>query len=362
MGTQSRRVDVPISRQLFEEGFHFTFFQAVRLCERLYPDRCPVGYFASPTEEVVRFESHLSSSFPPSDIHRIVWADDEQAHIHMLVAFLGLTGPKGVLPRHYTTWLFQRNRQNDQALQNFFDLFNHRLISLFYRAWVQSHPPIAYEQARRQRHSRDAFSQGLLALSSTSCQRDNDTENIQAETLMYYAGLLCHHPRSGTALTSLLSDYFDVPVAVKTCIGQWLERPMEDCARLGANTTTSVLGRTTVMGSRSWNPQALFRLRLGPMALDKYCQFLPPGHAIRPLLQLTRLFAGHDRSCEIQLVLQKSDIPLCRLGEIGDSAPRLGWTAWLPTHTGLHSHDPDDAIFPENIVRNWRVERQCDTA
>ena len=42
-----------------------SFFQAVRLLERLLPDRAPVGGDAPPSREVVRFLTKLSLAFPP---------------------------------------------------------------------------------------------------------------------------------------------------------------------------------------------------------------------------------------------------------------------------------------------------------
>jgi type VI secretion system protein ImpH len=66
----------------------------------------------------------------------------------MVVSFLGLTGPSGVLPRHYTELMLNRIRAKDFSLRDFFDLFNHRLISLFYRSWEKFRLPLGYERSR----------------------------------------------------------------------------------------------------------------------------------------------------------------------------------------------------------------------
>ena len=60
-----------VAQLLYEEGYRFDFFQAVRLLERLYPEHQPIGHSASPAEEVVRLRARLSLSFPPSAIHEI---------------------------------------------------------------------------------------------------------------------------------------------------------------------------------------------------------------------------------------------------------------------------------------------------
>src|SRR5579862_2301901 len=88
----------------------FHFFQAVRLLERLHPDRAPVGRFVSPGREVVRFAAHASFPFPASQIQNIDWPDTAPAHQdlpgsgapRMVINFMGLAGPSGVMPLYYT--------------------------------------------------------------------------------------------------------------------------------------------------------------------------------------------------------------------------------------------------------------------
>ena len=71
MGTPGRRTDPSVAEQLLEEGYRFDFFQAVRLLERVYPNRRAVGREGPPGQETVRFRAHLSLSFPPSPIYSI---------------------------------------------------------------------------------------------------------------------------------------------------------------------------------------------------------------------------------------------------------------------------------------------------
>ena len=56
----------------------------------------------------------------------------------MTMTFMGLTGPSGVLPRHYTDMMMRQQREgrgaDRYALRDWLDLFNHRFISLFFRA------------------------------------------------------------------------------------------------------------------------------------------------------------------------------------------------------------------------------------
>ena len=110
MAPESRRTDPSLEQVLFGEGYRFEFFQAVRVLERLYPSRLPVGRDSIPSKEAVRFRSRLSLSFPPSAVHDVAHSENGVSPAEMVVAFMGLFGLTGVLPRHYTELLLERVR------------------------------------------------------------------------------------------------------------------------------------------------------------------------------------------------------------------------------------------------------------
>jgi type VI secretion system protein ImpH len=355
MAPQSRRTDPSLERLLFEEAYRFDFFQAVRVLERLYVDRKPVGQDVDPSQEVVRFRSRLSLSFPPSALYEIARRAHSSGPVEMTVSFMGLTGPLGVLPRHYTELLLERVRNKDLALRDFLDLFNHRFISLFYRAWEKYRLPIAYERAALDREGYDCFSLCLFDLIGMGTKGLRGRLEVEDDALLFYAGLLTQHPRSASALASLLQDYFGVPVEVIQMTGQWLLLTQENRSRLGPSEANNALGVSTVLGGRVWDQQAQFTLRVGPLAFPTFCQFLPSGSAFRSLVQLTRYFVGQECDFDIQLVLKAAAVPWCRLGETGDHAPRLGWSSWLKT--GEFTHDAGDAVLASHL-RYTRPQRQ----
>ena len=169
MATAHGRESVGLSDRLFREPFVFDFFQAVRVLERLAIERAdenavsprsqagawerggmgyfPVGEDQPPEQEAVRFRAQPSLSFPTSTIVRVVTGDTLLAShgqslkpgskvspvttpfAEMTVTFMGVTGPIGVLPYHYTALLLRRLRDKDFALRDFLDLFHHREIS-----------------------------------------------------------------------------------------------------------------------------------------------------------------------------------------------------------------------------------------
>jgi type VI secretion system protein ImpH len=51
VGSPSRRTDPSVEEALFDRGYEFDFFQAVRLLSRIFPRRRDVGAAAKPGEE-----------------------------------------------------------------------------------------------------------------------------------------------------------------------------------------------------------------------------------------------------------------------------------------------------------------------
>ena len=67
-----------LNEELFDEPFQFEFFQAVRLLEKVFPERRAVGREATVVPEVIRFRSRLGLDFPASEIHELQETTDEK--------------------------------------------------------------------------------------------------------------------------------------------------------------------------------------------------------------------------------------------------------------------------------------------
>ena len=322
---------------LEREPFCFDFFQAVRLLERLMPEREPVGKFVNPKREVVHFAAHPSVSFPPSQLHSITTNEGEPAR--MTVNFMGLTGPLGVLPHYYTELVIIRSRAKDQTLRDFLDIFNHRMISLFFQAWQKYRFTVAYERGER-----DRFSHHLLDLVGLGTEGLQNRQAVADDSLIFYAGLLAQWPRSASALRQVLTDYFDVPVEIEQFAGGWfrLDRETQCCFEDGASISQQ-LGVGSVVGDEIWDQQSSVRVTLGPLTLTQYQDFLPNGTAYQPLHGLLGFFAGAEFDFEVQLILKRDEVPACELGAEGSAGPQLGWVTWMKSTP--FGRDPGDTIL-----------------
>jgi type VI secretion system protein ImpH len=355
--------------------YDFDFFQAVRILERIDPQSRPVGLESTGKPEVVRFRSHLSLAFPPSAILTLEGPDEFRAPPLMTVTFMGLYGTNGVLPTHYTQLLMELQRDvrgpERRSLRDWFDLFNHRIISLFYRAWEKYRFHIPYERGEAFRSEPDAFTlamRSLVGLGTSHLRQrqrvfvpvvphsfDEPAEQTLAQiddlALLYYAGLFVQRPRNATNLQAILADYFRVPVEVQQFQGQWLPIPESNQTQLGVFGT---LGVSAVAGSRVWDRQSRFRIRLGPLNYRRFEDLIPDRQAVQErktfflVVHLTRLFVGPEFDFDIQLVLDANQVPPAQLSEGLGAGPRLGWNLWLTS--GPLDHDADDATFDAEWV------------
>jgi type VI secretion system protein ImpH len=325
-----------LEEQLRERPTAFEFFQAVRALERLFPHRQPVGGFGEPAAEVVHFAVNPETAFPASEIHALELPGGGPARL--AVNFIGLTGPEGVLPYYYSLLVSERLRAHDATLRDFLDLFHHRIISLFYRAWEKHRFGVAYERDRQDRFTRHL--KDLLGLGADALQ---ERLGIPDEALLFYAGLFGPQQRSAAALQQLLEDYFEVPVDVEQFVGAWY--PLSDptqCALGDEGDASEQLGLGAVAGDEVWDPQARVRLRLGPLTREQYDEFLPTGSAHEPLGTLARFFCGDQLDFDVQLILGREEVPACVLGADKPGAP-LGWCTWIRSRA--FTHDPADTIL-----------------
>jgi type VI secretion system protein ImpH len=339
----SRRTDPSLEDILFERGYEFEFFQAVRLLARMFPERKPVGGAAKPHEEFARFAARLSMEFPASAVHDIERVADSADPARMTVAFLGLTGTQGILPFCYTEWMIARHMAKDDTLAAFFNLYDHRLLSLFYRAWEKHHPPVLYELSVARDRWPDTFTHSLFDLIGMGTEGLRGRMRVNDESLLLYAGLIAQRPHSASALRGILRDYFSVPVEIDQCIGDWYQLEEPDRCHLSEEMERNQLGEGSFLGEEVWNQQGRFRVRVGPLGLEDFLEFLPDGPVMAKLVEWTRYLVGQAMAFEVQLFLRAGEVPYCRLTDEDADSPRLGWIGWLKT--GEFIADADDAVF-----------------
>jgi type VI secretion system protein ImpH len=333
------RTTAGLIARLEADATRFEFFQAVRLLERLAPES-QVGTSTPCDHECVRFASEVSLSFPSSPVARVERAgSDESLGFRMEVRFFSLLGASGVMPHHYTVMAIERrSRERDTGLASFLDLFNHRLLSLFYRAWSRSRLAASHESPQGQ----DLFREMLLSLIGLQGRAYERRGVVSEEALLAYAGLLADHKRRAFSLETMLSDYLGVAAQLIQFDGKLVDVPAEWRTRLGVQNAR--LGADCVAGSRVVDAAGRFRVRLGPVDLQRYLRLITEGDMLAEASHIISLFAGAQFEFEIQPILRAADVPAWQLGN-PTFKPRLGRSIWLRSTQRPFPRDFDQARF-----------------
>jgi type VI secretion system protein ImpH len=338
IGTETNHLtDSPLGQQLAEDACSFEFFQAVTLLQRLRAHSQHVGGFSSPWDEAVHFRVNQRLGFPASEIQSLEVEGDAQPE--MMVNFMGLTGPMGVLPYTYSELILERARAKDHSLAAFLDIFNHRAISLFYRAWQRSNFAVTYSTG-----GRDLFTQYLFDLVGLGTAGLRDRQELDDQAILHYVSLVASQLRSAVALEQVIADYFEVPVEIQQFTGGWygLDRATQ-CGMKDEESASVQVGSGAVVGDAVWDRQSRVRIRLGPMGIERYCDFLPAGGAYKALRAITRFFSNQCLEFEVQLVLDRNQVPHVELDLDSSNPARLGWVSWAKTEP--LGCDPDDTIL-----------------
>lgn len=349
MAAASRRAATALIEALRAEPWRFDFFQAVRILDQHACEARPLrardvlprlGGDVAPADESVRFRVTPSARFSAATIHALGPASrrdrtaESDGPTGLAVTFFGLTGPSGVLPQHHTTMLIEQIRANNDTLSAFEDLFNHRAIALFYRAWEKYRFPVTFERARRRGQSvlDDLFTRCVLSLGGFNLAGLAERVSFPAETLASYAGHFAQHAPNASALAAFVGDFLGSPATVRQFAGQWLVLAEADCSRLPssgrAEGQSAVLGRTMTVGERVLIPDSRFVLEAGPLRLRQYLELLPIGAGHRALAQLVMSYVGAEFDFDMQLVLAPEEVPPCQIGG-GPGGARLGWTSFI---------------------------------
>lgn len=317
-----------------EKPYEFGFYAFLRHIECLHADKPRLGVSQRPIDDPIRIGQEPATTFESSSLTSFQAAQGDAPH-RLLVRCLGLLGPNGPLPLHLTEYALERLKQHhDPTFVRFLDMFHHRMLSLFYRAWAIHEPVVSFDRPETDQFS--TYVGSMMGLGPSALRKRDDISDL---TKFHYCGRIGGQTRCAEGLQDVLSDFFRLPADVEPFMGEWLDLPQRNICRLGLDPIHGTLGRTVVIGLRVWECQHKFRIRLGALSLDDYENFLPVGSRIKRLVALVRNYIGDELAWDLQLILKRDEVQGTRL----DKAYRLGWTTWLGNRP--RTTDADDLVF-----------------
>lgn len=325
-------------RRLRAEPYRYSLFAALRLLEQAYCTQPRIGEARRIAQDPVRLQQPPYLSFAPSEV--TAFGSTEQGMPLLESYGFGVFGPNGALPLHLTELAFERKRQHaDPTLSDFINLFQHRLTGLFYRAWAESDPATCHD-----RPDSDRFRLYLGSLTGMGTEHSRDSADVADNAVLSRVALFGSQCRSAEGLQHILTDYLQLPVLVRSFVGDWLAIPPAMHTRLGGMDESACLGVGATLGEASWQAHHKFEIVLGPLAYAEFRNFLPGASGLSELSGLVRIYTNDEWQWQLCLQLRRDEVPRMQLGSnqagIGSA---LGWSSWL---SGL-----SDADFQQVIIQ-----------
>lgn len=318
METENRDQDDPIKDVVCTRSVEFDFYRLLSLLESR--EGHPLGTASSPKRERFRLAQEISLNFPPSAVASANYnaADDQLA---VVIRCLGILGSNGALPTVLSEHIERRVRsKRDKTLYSFINLFQHRLFTLFYRAWALNQRCVDHGWGENGRHRNYH-----AALVGTGRHMKEYSSRIEPRGLIYHTGTFGGFTANRDALIAFLEDYFEVPFHLREFVGNWLVIPEAERACLGRVRSTTTLGLNVVLGERIWNAHLRYRLHIGPVNHQDFLRFLPNHPSFYKLKDALRKYTGDHYDCVLSMTLRADSVPSVSLGQ----ESFLGWNTWL---------------------------------
>ncbi|MFT4928255.1 MAG: type VI secretion system ImpH/TssG family protein [Phenylobacterium sp.] len=213
--------------------------------------------------------------------------------------------------------------------RDFLDIFNHRLISLFYRSTKKYQPYRDYQSG-----GNDAFSEQIYALMGAPDAKQRQQSALQWPRLLHFAGLLSMKQAAKERIIKVLSGYFGLKqVDVEEGVLRMVDIPPDQLCVLGRDNVA--LGEDFMLGAQVPDRCGKFRVALQQLDLDTFNDFLPApangggisGQHYQAMNELLQFIKPPELLCDIELALSPEAVPGFSLSS--DSKCRLGWSTWL---------------------------------
>jgi type VI secretion system protein ImpH len=314
--------EAAIFAALHENPGNFTFAQAVRLLRKELGGEAAMPLSAAGATDKLRFKVNPDLSFPPSDIKAIAWADDESSppSAEMTLNLMGLHGAASPLPGYFTEFVTQ-NHDEETRLRDFFDLFNHRLICLFFDSWLKYRYHFQYQE-----NASDHLSHRFFSFLGLGHDKLREAEKLDYTRLLSYMGLIAFNGESVGSLENILRHYFvHREVYISPCIVRRVKIPQDQQNKLGR--LNSSLSQNCLLGETMTDQTGKFRISIRDLKWRVFNSFLPCGETFPQLGSLVRFVMRSQLSYDVELRLKPEEVPPLIIG--ADTEVRLGWSTWL---------------------------------
>lgn len=327
----------PLVASLLARAPRMSFMQLCRLLEVSAPDRPGLGTRDTPGHEPVRFGAWPRVGFPAGEVAAVDFGDMQgeagaQTPPTVRTTFMGLYGVDAAMPSHLIDAIVLRE-EGHEVVESFLDLFNHRFVTLLYRAWKKYRYPESFRPGGTDAHSRN-----LLCLVGFGWGEKPRRAGLPDSRLLALLGLLTQKTRTPEGLAGVVA--LAVPGAdvrvdefFPAVTGAGEPRPLTShpSARETGCGERQGLGGGYVLGRRLAYRSRAARVTLRPDGAQQAHDLLPGAWLHAELMAFVRLYVGVKADVHLRMQVSSRIAPLPVIGTASASpAPRLGWTTVLP--------------------------------
>ncbi|MBA0037499.1 type VI secretion system baseplate subunit TssG [Pantoea sp. BIGb0393] len=286
-----------------DQTARFNFYRFCQLLEQATHSRLGTG--RTPECDPVRFRPNPRLGFPAGELKRTeIDADNPDAPPTVRTHFLGLYGVDSPLP---TTIIDDINQARDgaDAMAAFLDIFNHRLMTQFYRIWRKYSYPTTFAPG-----GTDAISKSLMALTGIA-----HSHELPSSRLLAILQPLLHTTHTAEGIAAVINS--QAPnTHVEVFAHHAVRMPVAKRAQLSLRGGLS-LDQNPVLGDEICVAGYCSRVELLTDDLDEVKGWMPNGQLRQDVMTLLRTYLGCDYDLRFWLTMPTKLLPLPRLGADG---------------------------------------------
>ena len=313
-------------KRFFLKPYEYDFYQAVSLLKSFISnsslgDLKETKFGIINPSIPIKFKSTVHYANPSTDIKKIEIKTNLKGFLQPIlwVNFTGIAGVQGPLPLAYTEMVFRNIRNKDNALASFLDIFNNRIISLFYdlKSSVPGYIPGPPQSSPI----------GKILKSFGGLELGEERSDVE-KYLINYKNMFWQRIRSSSNLKQILQSFFESKIQVFENIGAFSNIDEEYITKIGDKKgSLYTLGNDAYLGNRIWNQSNKIKIIICDIDDKKYETFNPyyNGENLKHLIQLCKVYSPD--SLKINFFLQ-IDQKFKKATILSDNH-NLGFNTWL---------------------------------
>ncbi|WP_118988133.1 type VI secretion system baseplate subunit TssG [Photorhabdus sp. CRCIA-P01] len=311
-------------QQLAPDISGFNFYRFCQLLESRRDERPPLGSTLSPDDDPIRFRPHPGTDFPASELRNAEWDETQREQPPTVrTTFLGLYGVDSPLPTVYLDDIVLRC-EGYEGVTDFLDIFNHRMMTQYYRIWRKYSYPATYQPGGKDETSQCLL--GLIGLGIPGSQQQVATPVSRFLALLGTMRLPTRTAEGVIELVRLLAPLTQAKVTPHDRRRVRLTQP----ARLNRHLPVQ-LSQRPVLGKMGTDVNSQMVLALYTDDAEEAQGWLPQRELHTDLLVLLRVYLGWRCGVRLHLTLPKRLLPPAQLGK---QRVRLGRTGVLGLKPG----------------------------